>query len=409
MKQALFPISADPLTYGHLNVIEKALTLCDDSLIIVLLDNYYKKSSLPLPKRLALTKKAIDYHFTTADTPHFAMNRSSQPLVKKIELVSWDGFLHDFMIERNIFTVIRGLRTTQDLSYERTIYSGYETQLKPLGLKPNVIYIMCDRTYQDISSSLVKKLALRGGTLTSLVPLPIKQSLEQTLRHQYKLIVTGSMGSGKSTLIPKLIANLKKANIEAHHIDMDSIVATLYEMIAQGEKPMLNQQLATYFSLKTPFSKQDIRKIIFAPNRPNPKKDLQFLQQTLAPYIHSAYKQIIATQQGLLLIEAPQVIEYDLLKESNGFVLNVHCSETERKKRLLQTRDLSKTELANREALTLSAKERLGLLKKSLSALNHGHLFSYDNSTPHAFTELSNLAKTIISKLNLKAISTERL
>ncbi len=389
MERALFPISADPLTYGHINIIAKAQRLCNQQLTVVVLDNYSKKHTLSLTLRAQLTRDVLATHWRN-------IGRSTPPPV-----IAWQGMLHELMLAEGVFTVIRGLRNAAELHYERSLIKGYQAQLSPSLQQVQPLYLLCDEAYQDISSSLVKNITLHGGDVTTFVPLPVKHQLERKLLNQQRVIVTGCIGAGKSTIIPKLVKFIAKHyRIKAHYINLDTVVDTLYKQLAAGKLPTLKQQLTVHFKLKTQPSKAEIRKHILTASRSVAKAHLKFLELVMSPYIISTYRKILVGCEGVIFIEAPQAAEYQLLAESNGFVLFVSCHSTERQKRLHKAARFPKAELEQRIKLSGTEAVKLKQIKQQLNNFQYGKLLLYDNNTNNRFTQLNALCKNLMAALN---------
>ncbi len=152
-KIAIYPGSFDPITNGHLDVIERAAKLFDKVIVAVLANNE-KQELFTVSERLELIKAA------TKNIPN-------------LEYDSFTGLLVDFAKKKDVSSVIRGLRAVSDFDYEfqmaltnRQMYPEMET-----------VFLMTDYKYSYLSSSLVRQLAKFHGTIQPLVPKCVIEAL----------------------------------------------------------------------------------------------------------------------------------------------------------------------------------------------------------------------------------------
>jgi pantetheine-phosphate adenylyltransferase len=155
MIKAAFPGSFDPLTFGHLNIIERAAVLFDE-LVVVLAENRQKKTLFPLEARMAMV--------------------SAQVLPwKNVSVASSGDLMVEFMQERGITVLVRGIRGLQDFSYE------YDLSLwnKTLAPELETVFLVTDPRYTLLSSSAIKELASFHRDLSSLVPPLVGEALRR--------------------------------------------------------------------------------------------------------------------------------------------------------------------------------------------------------------------------------------
>lgn len=147
---ALFPGTFDPITIGHVNLIERAMHLFDE-IVIGIGNNASKTTLFTLEQREAWIKEIFN------DKP-------------KVSVGAYDGLTVDFCEEINAHYILRGLRNMSDFDYEKNI-----AQMNKL-VKPNIetIFLMCDPAYTPISSSVVRDLIRNGGDASPYIPKEIK-------------------------------------------------------------------------------------------------------------------------------------------------------------------------------------------------------------------------------------------
>lgn len=153
MRSIIYPGSFDPITNGHLDIIERA-TRSFDRVIVALTTNPNKQHSFTTQERLELLK---------ACTGH----------LDKVEIDSFDGLLVNYARSKGVITVLRGLRAVSDFEYEfmmanmnRRIAGDIET-----------VFMMTSETNFYVSSKLVREVAKLGGDVSSLVPGPVQIAL----------------------------------------------------------------------------------------------------------------------------------------------------------------------------------------------------------------------------------------
>jgi pantetheine-phosphate adenylyltransferase len=153
----VYPGSFDPLTNGHLDIIERGAKLAD-RLVIGILKNSSKAPMFTLEERIAIMQAAISH-------------------LPNVEIISFDGLLVDFMKSQNAKTVIRGLRAVSDFEYElqmaqanRDLYPDMET-----------MFLATKVEYSFISSTIVKEILRYGGNIRHLVPKASIEVIESIL------------------------------------------------------------------------------------------------------------------------------------------------------------------------------------------------------------------------------------
>lgn len=155
MRIAVYPGSFDPVTNGHLDIIERASKLYD-KLIIGVLDNSSKNPVFTVDERANMIEKV---------TRH----------LDNVEVDTFSGLLVDFASLKNAQVIVKGLRTVADFEYEfqmallnKALNSQYET-----------MFMMTDTKYSYISSSMVKEVAKFKGDLTGFVPQNIISEIKK--------------------------------------------------------------------------------------------------------------------------------------------------------------------------------------------------------------------------------------
>jgi pantetheine-phosphate adenylyltransferase len=159
-KRAIYPGSFDPITNGHIDIITRGLELFP-RIIVAVLENPRKATLFTVEERLSIIREIFQ------DEP-------------AIEVRSFDGLLADFVRSQRARVVIRGLRAVSDFEVE------FQMALMNQELNPalETLFMMPRAKYTFLSSSIVKEVASRGGSVRSLVPALVAARLRQKYRRE---------------------------------------------------------------------------------------------------------------------------------------------------------------------------------------------------------------------------------
>ncbi|MEA4987013.1 MAG: pantetheine-phosphate adenylyltransferase [Anaerovorax sp.] len=158
MKRVLYTGSFDPITNGHLDLINRASKLCDE-LVVGVIENKSKVPFFTIKERTGMIEKA---------TKH----------LKNVKVDSFCGLLADYVNAHDISAVVRGLRATMDFEYEIQM-----AQMNARLFKKDVetIFLMTSPDYSFISSSMIKEVFSLKGNIKGLVPDVILECMESKL------------------------------------------------------------------------------------------------------------------------------------------------------------------------------------------------------------------------------------
>lgn len=154
--KALYSGSFDPLTMGHMNIIERAAKLYDEVTVGVI-DNPQKKTMFSLEEREEMIRDALSG-------------------LDNVRVDNFSGLLADFVNEGGYNVVVRGLRGTTDFDYEIQM-----AQMNARLFNENVetVFLMTDPRYSFISSTMVKEVNSLGGDINGLVPVEILKRMSE--------------------------------------------------------------------------------------------------------------------------------------------------------------------------------------------------------------------------------------
>ncbi len=155
---AVYAGTFDPVTYGHIDLIERAQEIFSE-VIVAVAHNPHKKPLFSVTKRVAMLKRA------TAE-------------IKGVKVCDFDGLVVDYARKHKAKVLIRGLRMVSDFEYE------FQMALTNRKLSPSIetIFLMPQESYSYLSAKLLKEAASLGADLSSFVPDFVEEALKKKLR-----------------------------------------------------------------------------------------------------------------------------------------------------------------------------------------------------------------------------------
>jgi len=162
VRTVIYPGSFDPLTNGHLDIVQRAARLFD-TVIVAVADNEGKRPLFSLQERVALVQESI----------------GSIPNVK---VDSFNGLLVDYVESRGGQAVIRGLRAISDFEFEFQL----ALMNRKLNERVETIFMMPKETYTFLSSRIIKEIARLHGDVRSFVPAHVEAALKTKLGKSVK-------------------------------------------------------------------------------------------------------------------------------------------------------------------------------------------------------------------------------
>lgn len=156
---AIYPGSFDPVTNGHIDILERGLKLFDRIIVTILL-NPGKKALFPLEERLEMLKASLK------DLPN-------------VEFDSFGGLLVDYAAKRNATAILRGMRAVSDFEYE------FQLALMNKKLNRNIqtVFLMTGLKWIFTSSSIIKEAARFGGDIDDMVPPVVSERIKKRYAH----------------------------------------------------------------------------------------------------------------------------------------------------------------------------------------------------------------------------------
>ena len=157
MPKALYPGSFDPVTYGHLDIVERAEKIFDD-LIVGIVENPRKDTLFSPEERKDLVESALE-----------------EEGIEVSKVITFDGLLVNCAKAHNRESIVRGLRANSDFEYE------FQMALTNRDLAPSIesVFLMTAGEYSFLSSSIVKEVKELGGDVSTFVPRVVEDRLAE--------------------------------------------------------------------------------------------------------------------------------------------------------------------------------------------------------------------------------------
>lgn len=155
MKTAIYPGSFDPITKGHLDVLERAAGIFDKVILVVSV-NVNKKSFLTTEEKVRLIKESCKN-------------------IENVEVDSFDGLTIEYAKSKNANVLIRGLRAVSDFEYEMQLSQANSALCEDI----HTVFLITKPEYNFISSGTVREIAQMKGDVSKFVPAPVVKFLQE--------------------------------------------------------------------------------------------------------------------------------------------------------------------------------------------------------------------------------------
>lgn len=162
MKKAAYLGTFDPVTYGHIDVIERASKIFDKLLIGVAKEDNTKRFLFGIDERVEMIEKAVEH------------------LSDKVEVEPFGGLAVNYVRKKGINIIVRGLRMISDFEYEFQMALTNRKLAKDI----ETIFLMPNESYSYISSRLIKEAASLGADVGDFVPDFVKEALKEKTKNQ---------------------------------------------------------------------------------------------------------------------------------------------------------------------------------------------------------------------------------
>ena len=359
--RALLPLSADPVTFGHLILIRQARERFDE-VVVAILDNESKRGR---------------YLFTPEERLAFltdAVNRLGLPGVRVIAAPG--TLLVDVYLREACDAVVRGVRSEAERQSEVAANRLHNAILP--GFDGNYVYVDASEAWRDVSSSLVKGLVSCGVDVSPFAPLPVKEALEHRILGRSTIAVTGPIASGKSRVSARLAALIPTFGIPCVHLSYDALLRDLYEEKTPGAE-RVRERLAALLggnvrNADGSMNRAAMAATLFHPDCPAETR--RAAEAITAPHVFRLERERLAGFTGVVILECATLVGMGMMRRANNRVVVVDAPE---RASMLAERGIDPDRARNVARHQATADETVAAVEAQIARDGHGSIVRYVN------------------------------
>jgi pantetheine-phosphate adenylyltransferase len=307
--RAVYALSADPITYGHINVVERISSIFDE-VIFGVGNNPAKNYLFSVEERLTLARASLSH-------------------LPNVKVIHFNGMLVDFAVEQGAQVIVKGVRNQEDFNYEQLLHQVGASQ--ELGIDTHILF--ADPKLAHVSSSVVKGIQFEHGLLNQYVPLPVKAALENKISDQIVIGVTGEIAAGKSTFCKTMVEMANVSGIEIHHIDGDALGHYVLHQdqseLGKNVRRKIVDLLGADVMIDGEIDRKKIAEKVFA--SPVLMKELNEL---MSKPIMIQLRKSLHGKRGVILLESALLAETEMLSLCNNRVVLMEVDKNTQAARL---------------------------------------------------------------------------
>lgn len=368
---ALYACSADPITYGHVDVVER-VSRTFDRVIVGIGRNPHKKYLFPEEVRVALARQALGH-------------------LSNVTVLAFRGMVADLALEQGAQVIVKGVRNAADFDYEQVHHLVGVTQR--VGIDTHVLF--ASPALAHVSSSVVKAIQAEHGFIHDYVPPAVKAALEEALSGQLIIGVTGGPGAGKSVLCEHLVAAGRREGLAVHEIDLDDIahgvLAGVDTPLCARTREMLVERFGRDVEGPGGVDRRRLAAHAFAD-----VSALGDLNRIMMPAMTVGLRKALHGVRGLVLLNAAVLAEQALLPLCNNRVILVRVHPDDQGARLAG-RGWGAAEVQARVAAQWSADDKARAVEDAIARTRFGQLWRWDGSAEPSPEQASTLLRDILA------------
>ncbi len=359
-RRGLVALSADPITYGHLDLIGRAAAKCRELLVLVA-NNDRKLGSytFTLQERVAMAERAI--RATT---------------VRNARVVGSSGLLVDVYLREGCDRLFRGVRNEKDVDFEEE-QATLNCMILP-AIQGRFEFIQADPKLKLVSSTLVKAFVQLRLDVDRFAPMFVKQALEERLLGQCRIAVTGGIAVGKSWVAAELARQARAAGADATHVNVDQLLRDVYDEDSPGAQDVREEIARRWGEAALAPGRKTVDRKTLAERlfRPGADADRQFLTDLTMPHVARKYREALGTAKGLIVLEWAQTAEMDMGPWTNNNVIVVDSPDREA---FIAKRNIAPDRIALMDTIQWSAARKARWLQGRVAADGSGDVIGYAN------------------------------
>lgn len=351
---AVYAFSADPITNGHINIVERMATSFARC-VVGIGRNPQKNYLFDLEERKHLAEQALAH-------------------LPNVEVHAFTGMVVDFAYEHNAKVIVKGVRTATDMEYEQTLHQVGASQ--ELGIDTYILF--ADPQLAHVSSSVVKGMQLEHGFIHRYVPPIVKAALESRLSKQLVIGLTGDIASGKSTLAKQLTQQGDAIGLRVHNIDLDKLGHQIIagDNIGELMHRKITNALIAHFG-KGIISNGKVSRTLLANYIFDSPNSRHFLNTLMTKPMSVLLRKTLKDKQGLILLNGALLADLDLLALCNYRCILCSVEKQEQMTRL-NTRGLSNIDAEKRLSAQFNGEQKRDFIDTAIHTAGFGKVWQYD-------------------------------
>jgi pantetheine-phosphate adenylyltransferase len=368
---ALYAFSADPITYGHMDVVER-VSRTFDRVVVGIGRNPAKRYLFSEDARVALARQALGH-------------------LSNVTVLAFRGMVVDFALEQGAQVIVKGVRNAADFDYEQVHHLVGVSQR--VGIDTH--FLFASPALAHVSSSVVKAIQAEHGFIHEYVPPAVKAALEEVLSGQLIVGVTGGPGAGKSVLCQHLVAAGRREGVAVHDVDLDRIA---HGVLAGVDTPLCAR---TREALVDRFGHDvegpggvDRRRL--AARAFGDTVAVADLDRIMMPAVTVGLRRALYGVRGLVLLNAALLAEQALLPLCNNRVILVRVHPDDQAARLA-SRGWAAAEVQARLAAQWSTDDKARSVKDAIARTRFGQLWRWDGSAEPGPERCSALLREVLA------------
>lgn len=348
--KAIYAGSFDPLTKGHLDIINRAAQVFD-TVIVLVANNPSKKYTFNLEQRTKFLARNVD-------------------LLPNVQVESMEhGLTADYAYRRGVKVMVKGVRNAQDFDYERLLHEISISQQK--GIDTHIL--VARKELNNVSSTAAKELCRHQGLLDEYVTLDVKEALEKSINKQFILGVTGVIGAGKSYISNEIQKTFNDSITGGvHNIELDHLAHSILFSRKDDAFIELQEQLIAEFGL-TELTRKTLGDAVFSD-----EKKLARLNELMKNPMQTCVREAMAGKSGLMVLNGALLVEAGYLDMCNNNIVLVRTSGEKTAERL-KGRGMTDMQILRRLASQYSSEVKEQKIREKINRDKWGNLTIIDN------------------------------
>ncbi len=363
--KAVYALSADPIHFGHLDIIKRAAEHFD--LTVLVANNPSKTYMFALDERLDMVEAVVN---------------NSKVL---IDALPQKTLTADYAYKNNIPVIIRGVRNLADYDYEKMLRDINISQQNGI----ETYFLSGNPALNHISSGAVKELFGHAGFIHEYVPLLVKFEMEK--KSGVNIIgVTGNIASGKNWFCQSL---QKAFPDQIHHIDLDAIGHYVLMSSSFPAHCELRKRIRNYFNIQkdcpntfTESEKRQLGQIVFSNS-----EDRVHLNEMMYSSILTEIRNSLIGLTGIVLLNGALLAEFNLTHICNNNVILVSADKSTRHKRMVN-RGYTPEQIEQRNSSQYTNDEKRSSILAKIVKNKFGKIMDFvNNENPDFNAEYANI------------------